>query len=168
LRCLRVTTEGGGTSRADARRPGELRFQRECYLPGWKTGLDAHLARRPELAGDPAHGVSFQRVDREANLVGAMARPALEDTLLKSPFARRNPSQSHPVFAGGTHRPLNNGITHHPPPKREDIRDEKCRSVRSPTLRQNFVGRSAVSDGLIGLSGADQSRRIGNGNWMSL
>jgi hypothetical protein len=87
--------------------------------------MAAQLARRPELAGEPADGVSFQGVEREADLVGAMASAALEDTLLDSPFAWRDPSQAHPVFAGGAHRPLstlNNGITHHPPPERKDMR----------------------------------------------
>ena len=81
--------------------------------------MAGHLARRPELAGEPADGVSFQGVEREADLVGAMASAALEDTLLNSPFARRDASQSHPAFAGGAHRPLNNGITHYPPPRRK-------------------------------------------------
>src|ERR1700738_2869317 len=123
------------------------------------------LARRSELAGEPADGVRFQGVDREPNLVGAMARAALEDTLLEPASARQNASQSHPVFAGGAHRPLNNGITHHPPPETKDMRRSKCRSVRSPTLRPDFVESLPSSDGR---SQADQSRRIGSGNWMSL
>jgi hypothetical protein len=51
---------------------------------GWRH----NLARRSELAGDPAHGVGFQRVERDADLIGAMAGVALEGTLLKPPFAR--------------------------------------------------------------------------------
>src|SRR6476661_8156804 len=108
------------------------------------AGRTRNLARRSELAGEPAYGVGFQRVDGEANLAGGMAGVALEDALLESPYGGRNPRQSHPVFAGGAHRPLNNGNTHHPPPERQDKRDGKCRSVRLPTLWRNFVRRSAA------------------------
>jgi len=48
-----------------------------------------------------------------------MARAAFESALLKAPCASRNSCQSHPMLAGGTHRPLSNGswITHLTLPK---------------------------------------------------
>src|SRR3979411_1153292 len=107
-----------------------IRLQSNVNVASAETaGWRHNLAPRSELAGAPPHGVGFQRVEREANLIGAMAGVALEGTLLKPPFARRHARQPHPVFAGGAHWPLNNGITHHPPPRREHIRGEKGRSV---------------------------------------
>jgi hypothetical protein len=67
------------------------------------------LSRRSEFAGEPADGVSPQRVDGKANFLGAVASAALESTLLGAVFAGRNTRQAHPVLAGGTHGPLNNG-----------------------------------------------------------
>jgi hypothetical protein len=66
------------------------------------------LAWRPQFAGEPAHGISFQRVDGNGNFFNPMAGAALESPLLKAAFAGRNSSQSHPVFAGETHWPFNN------------------------------------------------------------
>jgi hypothetical protein len=51
-----------------------------------------------------------------------MAGAAFEGSLFVAALARRDSGQSHPVLAGGAHRPLNNGITHHPPPMRNDMR----------------------------------------------
>ncbi len=70
--------------------------------------LDTLLVRRSQLAGEPAHGVGLQRVDGKGNFLDVMAGAALERTLLKAPFAGRNSSQSHPVFASETHRPFDN------------------------------------------------------------
>jgi hypothetical protein len=76
------------------------------------------LARRTQLAGEPAHGVSLQRIDGKGNLLDAVTGAALERPFLKAPLAGRNSSQSHPVFARGTHWPLTyeKWIAHNPTP----------------------------------------------------
>jgi hypothetical protein len=81
-------------------RPGEQ------SIAGFSVCFWTHSARRSQLAGEPAHGVSLQGVYGNGNFLDAMAGAALESTFFKAPLARRNPSQSHPVFAGETHRPL--------------------------------------------------------------
>jgi hypothetical protein len=93
----------------------------ENNKPFVRHSFDAHdqlpqltSPRRLEFAGEPAHRICLQRVHREGNLLAAMASAALECALLKSPFAGRTSNQSHPVFAGWTHRPLDDGITHGP------------------------------------------------------
>lgn len=96
---------------------------RDRVAAGCRHGFDAHdspsSARWPKLAGEPAYGVSFKGVYGKANDVNAVASAAFEGTLLDPPFARRNPRKSHPVLAGRAHRPLDNGITHHPPPRKK-------------------------------------------------
>ena len=67
------------------------------------------LAWRSQFAGEPANGISLQRIYGKGNFFNAMTGAALESPLLKAAFAGRNSSQSHPVFAGETHWPFNNG-----------------------------------------------------------
>src|SRR5258708_12538735 len=78
-----------------------------------------------------------------------MTCAALEAAFLKAPLARRNSSQSHPVFADGTHRPLNDGnrTKHRPSPERDDRYVDKLWSVRWATLGQNLSCRSRGARG---------------------
>ena len=50
------------------------------------------LARRPQLAGHPAHGVGLQGIDRKGNFLDPVAGAALEGALLNTRFAWRDPS----------------------------------------------------------------------------
>src|SRR6476469_4054810 len=74
--------------------------------------------RRPQLAGEKAHGVGLHRVHREGHQLGAMAGAAFEGPLFEAALARRDPRQSHPVLASRAHRPLDDVTqenTHHLP-----------------------------------------------------
>jgi hypothetical protein len=70
------------------------------------------LARWSEFACQPAQRISFKGVYWQGNFLNAMTGAALESPLLKASQTGRHPSQTHPVLAGRTHRPVGNGITH--------------------------------------------------------
>ena len=84
-------------------------FNTHDQLLLWLNAITCNSARRSQLTGEPAHCVCFHRVYSEGNFLDAMAGAALESALLKARLAARNLSQPHPVLAGRTHRPLNNG-----------------------------------------------------------
>jgi hypothetical protein len=65
--------------------------------------------RKRHLKALGALGICVHGVYPKGDFLSPMTGAALESTLLKASFAPRNSSQSHPVFAGGTHRSFSNG-----------------------------------------------------------
>jgi hypothetical protein len=63
-------------------------------------------ARRPELAGEPAHGIGLHGIHGEGDLLRPRARGALEGPLIETSLSRRDPCQGHPMFAHRTHRTI--------------------------------------------------------------
>ena len=61
-------------------------------VPALGTRSRGLLARRPQLAGHPAHGVGLQGIDRKGNLLDPVAGAALEGAFLNTRFAWRDPS----------------------------------------------------------------------------
>jgi hypothetical protein len=70
-----------------------------------------------------------------------MAGPAREGPFLKALLAGRNSSQSHPVFAGRAHRPLNKRIAHRPPSQFPKL---FSRVLRQTTVKKLCHDRLAV------------------------
>src|SRR6266436_10248963 len=73
----------------------------QLLLPIYRGGFNS-LASKPT-------GICVHGVYPKGNFLSPMTGAALESTLLKASFAPRDSSQSHPVFAGGTHRSFSNG-----------------------------------------------------------
>jgi len=64
---------------------------------------------RLQFAREPAGRISFQGIDVETDFFQIMASTAFKGTFFVASLARRNPGQSHPVFTGRAHRPLDVG-----------------------------------------------------------
>jgi hypothetical protein len=96
--------------------------------------------RRPEFAGEPTNGVRLQRIHSQCDFLDAVARAAFKRSHFKSAFAWRDASETHPVFAGRTHRSFNaeNWITHNYPRHPHHKRVIVASSVRQPTLTKQF------------------------------
>jgi hypothetical protein len=61
-----------------------------------------------QLSRQPAHGVRFQGINGQGNLINAVAGRAFKCALLEATFSGRNPGQPEPVLTGRTHRAVEN------------------------------------------------------------